>query len=393
LSDVRQFLHKNEKLLREQSTQRMEKDDEVWNANTDQLDLMLGASPKLNEADIRAQFPPRQYADVMVDWFLAGATPLTVVFHVPTFRREYERHWQDPSKTNIVWLAMVFAMFRRVFLSWKLEGNAPPECRGKELIKARHYRDLMSQCLLLADYTKPHRYLIETLLTVYHGDVSQRGDTYLWTLSGLATRLAMRMGYHRDGKAYPAITPFHAEMRRRVWCLVRQSDTWYSLKTGMPTMIRASVVDTELPRNLYDEDFDEDCKELPPGRSLDEQTPLSYVLTKSRLMFAFARILEHVQKIKGSSYEKVMELDAELREAREMTPDHLRVENITAYTRPELVTASTGLVSTFHKGLCGSLSQHGRTHATSSPDERVSNLLLNCFGFKLCFTSGYIRTN
>jgi len=36
------------------------------------------------------------------------------------------------------------------------------------------------------------------------------------------------MGYHRDAKWFPTITPFQAEMRRRTWALVRLSDIIFS---------------------------------------------------------------------------------------------------------------------------------------------------------------------
>ncbi|KAK4922067.1 hypothetical protein LTR66_016629 [Elasticomyces elasticus] len=144
-------------------------------------------------------------------------------------------------------------------------------------------------------------------------------------MTGVIVRLAMRSGYHRDSKMFPNITPFQGEMRRRVWTLVRHADLLFSFQVGLPSMVRYSDSDTELPRNLYDDDFDEDCKELPPARQLSEPTPIAYLIAKARLTYAFGRVVEQSSAVSTAPYEKVMEIDAELRQARDLIPDHLKI--------------------------------------------------------------------
>lgn len=226
-------------------------------------------------------------------------------------------------------------MMRLAMLSYYRDGDEPPEFRGKSLDMAGTYRTLMAQCLVLADYTKPHRYLIETLILHLHADYSQtkEADISVWVLIGMIARLAMRMGYHRDSKMFPNITPFQGEMRRRVWTFVRMADLLFSFHVSLPSLIRDADSDTELPQNLYDEDFDEDCQELPPPRPNDEPTAISYLIAKARLTHVFGRVLERTQSIASASYETVMELDNELRRAREMVPQHLRVRPIQESTR------------------------------------------------------------
>ena len=241
---------------------------------------------------------------------------------------------------------MLFAMMRLAMQSYHREGDEPPEFRGKSLDMAGTYRTLMAQCLVLADYTKPHRYLIETLILHLHADYSQckEGDISIWVLVGMIARLAMRMGYHRDSKVFPTITPFEGEMRRRVWTFVRMADLLFSFQVALPSLIRDTESDTEIPRNLYDEDFDEDCKELPPSRPNNEPTPIAYLATKARLTQGFSSVLERTQSVKSPSYETVMEVDSELRRAREMVPDHLRIRPIQECVRD---TAAM-IISRFH---------------------------------------------
>lgn len=259
------------------------------------------------------------------DFHCCGAPILLIAFN-----HQYERHWQDPSKSSLVWRALVFVIMRLALLSLHRDGHEPPELRGKALDMAATYRNAMAQCLVLADYTKPHRYVIEAMVLHILADNNQHQDveTSVWVLIGVVARLAMRMGYHRDSKMFPNISVFQGEMRRRIWATIRQGDLLFSYQAGFSGMIRANDSDTDFPHNLYDEDFDEDSTELPPERPFTEPTPISYTIIKSRLCSVFERVLEHSQKVKGSSYEEIMEIDSELRRASDIIPERLRVRQM-----------------------------------------------------------------
>lgn len=322
---MRNFFSTHKKQIEEQA--------EKVNASRPRTDvpgstLLFGIMKPLSRAEIMATLPSKYTTDVLVARYFNSYDPATHILHGPTFQAQYNKHWEDPSQTELVWIAMLFAMMRLAMLSYHREGDEPPEFRGKAMDMAGIFRNSVAQCLTLADYTKPHPYLIESLVFHLHGDFSQtrEADVSVWVLTGVIARLAMRMGYHRDSKMFPNITPFQGEMRRRVWSFVRQADLLFSFQVGMPSMLRTADSDTDLPRNLYDDDFDEDCKELPPPRQLSEPTPISYLITKARLVYAFGRVNEHASSASSSqSYDKVMEIDADLRRARDMIPDHLHI--------------------------------------------------------------------
>ncbi|KAJ5591872.1 uncharacterized protein N7459_002241 [Penicillium hispanicum] len=324
ISEVRNFFSTHKQQFEEQA--------EKVKATQPQTDvpgsaLLFGVMKPLSRAEILATLPSKYTTDLLVARYFNSYDPATHILHGPTFQSQYNKHWENPSKTEIVWIAMLFAMMRLAMLSYHREGDEPPEFRGKAMDMAGSFRNSVAQCLTLADYTKPHPYLIESLVFHLHGDFSQtrEADVSVWVLTGVIARLAMRMGYHRDSKAFPNITPFQGEMRRRVWSFVRQADLLFSFQVGMPSMLRAADSDTDLPRNLYDDDFDEDCKELPQPRQVCEPTPISYLITKARLVYAFGRVNEHASAVHSTSYDKVMELDADLRHARDLIPDHLQL--------------------------------------------------------------------
>jgi len=103
---------------------------------------------------------------------------------------------------------------------------------GRTLEMAAEYRLRTVQCLSNSDYTKSSIYTIETLCLYVQGEYASRWDAEvgIWIIAGIVVRLAMRMGYHRDPSNYPGITPYQAEMRRRVWAYVRQMDIMFSFQ-------------------------------------------------------------------------------------------------------------------------------------------------------------------
>ena len=172
--------------------------------------LLFGAGNPPSRNELMSQVPSRYIADILIARYFNTFDPAVHILHGPSFQRSYNTHWQDPSKTSIVWVAMLFSMFRLAMLSYTREGDEPTEFRGKSTDLAAAYRTHMANCLILADYTKPHNHIIETLIFHLHGEYTCNRDTEasVWVLVGMIARLAMRMGYHRDSKAFPNISPF-----------------------------------------------------------------------------------------------------------------------------------------------------------------------------------------
>ena len=142
----------------------------------------------------------------------------------------------------------------------------------------------------------------------------RRPDAHLgpWVCAGIAIRLAMRMGYHRDPSAYKEFTPFQCEMRRRVWACMIQLDALTSYQLGLPAMIHEPQCDTKLPRNLLDEDFGPSDAEIGPGRPLEELTPVLYIICKSELSAVFRTIFNRVSLGRTEAYDEIMILHRRL---------------------------------------------------------------------------------
>lgn len=116
-------------------------------------------------------------------------------------------------------------------------------------------------------------------------------------------------------------------MRRRTWALVRMSDVVFSYHVSLPTMISEDSCDTELPHNIFDEEFGPDSKVLPPSRPITEATPISYMVSKVRLCLELGNILKATNRVKNQvHYDEILRLDAKLREVRQDLPKHLKLD-------------------------------------------------------------------
>ncbi|SLM40670.1 Transcription factor domain, fungi [Lasallia pustulata] len=311
------------------------------------LGFLFAGTQLPDYTELLASLPSREITDRLVTRFFssvdAAVRELIVPYYLPhlltynpdilhpaSFQRLYNQHWAEPMKTGPTWLGQLFAILGLAMQSYHRQDDEPPEFQGQSLILACKYRALTAQCLLLADFTKPVNHMIETLTLHLNSEFNKNRDSEvaIWVLVGMIVRLAMRMGYHRDPKHFPKITPFQGEIRRRVWTYVRQCDILFSFQMGLPSMIRQGDCDTDFPRNLYDDEFDEETKLLPPSRPMSVQTPSSYLIAKGKLVFAFSKVVESLHSVSSCPYENIMSLDDYLQETNAALPPYLRLRSL-----------------------------------------------------------------
>lgn len=173
--------------------------------------LLLGASPA-SEVELRAELPHKSSVLALCSRYFNSMDNAVSIIHGPTFLQQLRTHWQDPSKTPIMWLGLLYSILCLAMLSYHKVGDEPAEWRGRTLELAAEYRLRTVQCLMKADYTKPVEYTVETMLLYVFGEYSSRwdADLGLWMIVSLIIRIAFRMGYHRDAKWFPSLTPFQA---------------------------------------------------------------------------------------------------------------------------------------------------------------------------------------
>lgn len=197
-------------------------------------------------------------------------------------------------------------------------------------IRVEFYREKIVQCVVLANYTKCPPYTVETFMLYFGTEYLRSADFQIsmWLMVGMIVRMAFRMGYHRDPSRFPNISPFRGEMRRRAWMMVMSLDLMSSSSVGLPRMIQPAMYDTQEPRNLAEDDLQEDILELPPARPEIELTQLLYSIVLSRVRIVHARVMDLMNATIQPPYREIMELDATLREVYTRIPDSSKITQI-----------------------------------------------------------------
>ncbi|PBP23967.1 hypothetical protein BUE80_DR005051 [Diplocarpon rosae] len=292
--------------------------------------FLFSAHPEASDSDLRAELPSKSAVDKLVTRYFSSYDPAVYILHSPTFHTQLQSHWQDPSKTSIVWLGLLYSILCLAMQSYHKFGDEPLEWKGRTLELAAEYRLRTVQCLVNSDYTVSSMYTIETMILYVHGEYNSSGldaEVGIWVIVGIIVRLSMRMGYHRDPSKYPDLTPFEGEMRRRCWSFVRQIDTMFSFQLSLPSMIRSTDCDAQLPRNIFEDEISPESKILPPPRPMREPTPISYLISKANIAYEFGEIIEEINSVNGThiGYEDVLKRDYRLRELKEEIAPHLRL--------------------------------------------------------------------
>lgn len=297
------------------------------------LGFMLSTPYAATREQLIAAVPEKKVADRLLSLWFNSPDPLKPILHAPTFQDEYRRFWRAPQDTSTTWLGMLFAIMS-LAASFGLRDIDPTSDAAKAIIADVHkYHTLSASAALLADFSKPKQYTVESLLLYAAGLRSDDAFVNVWLIAGLVIRIALRMGYHRDPSNYPAISVFQGEMRRRTWAMITMLDVLLSFQLGLPAMVKTLQSDTQPPRNLLDRDFDVNTKVLPPGRGIDELTPSSYTRAKVRIVRVFADASDTSHTTSPATHETTMELDRRLEEAKADIPPLLRMPDFS-----ELVT-------------------------------------------------------
>ncbi|UPX11294.1 uncharacterized protein EKO05_0001905 [Ascochyta rabiei] len=292
--------------------------------------FLYGQMKPTSRAEILSRFPPKPTADVLVSRFFNTYDPGIHIIHGPTFQKEYDQHWLNSDETPIIWLGLVYAMMCIALQSYTRAGDEPPEYSGKSWAMSKEYRDLTAQCLVMADITQPTQGMLETLILHVHAEYSRSRDAEvgIFISTGIIVRLAMRQGMHRDPGPYPGISVFQGEMRRRIWACIRSFDLLFSAQAGLPPIMRPRDTNTDVPRNLYDDELFEDMKVLPSSRPETEATPTLFLINRTRLIYKLGEAVELTDTLTCSSYDEVMKLDAQARELHENISPHLRLRSM-----------------------------------------------------------------
>ncbi|KAL4772582.1 fungal-specific transcription factor domain-containing protein [Aspergillus nidulans var. acristatus] len=264
-------------------------------------------------SSLKEMLPPRSIADELLHLYLSTFETTYRILHIPSFLKEYEAYWAAPEAADAVFVAKLLVLMATAscFISSSTTVNGKDTLHdvavgwifgvqkwiGSLFVRATAKFDILQiQCLLM----------IARQALAVDGDV-------VWLTSGSLIHTATIMGMHRDPARFGKMTPFWAEMRRRLWATILELELQASIDVGIPPSIDTDQYDCDLPSNLDDSDLTEDLVEAPVAK---ERTVLTQCSFQSMLAQSFplrVRIAKAVNSLRFTmAYDEALRLGENL---------------------------------------------------------------------------------
>ncbi|KAF4868955.1 Aurofusarin cluster transcription factor aurR2 [Colletotrichum siamense] len=187
--------------------------------------------------------------------FLSNVHPLTKIIHGPSMQEEVLRMLSNPTATDRSTEPLIFSIYLIAVVSLTDEEcrNLLDEPREKHLARYRYATEV---ALSRVDFLRSTNLKVLQAFTIYLLALRYLCDNdILWLMTGLATRMGQRMGLHRE-TSLKGLSPFEAEMRRRVWWQIIILDGRAAQVTGASMNPSAYLLgDTNKPVNVNDGDL------------------------------------------------------------------------------------------------------------------------------------------
>ncbi|KAL4901038.1 hypothetical protein BDW74DRAFT_187898 [Aspergillus multicolor] len=227
-------------------------------------------------ASLKEMLPPRNITDELLNLYLTTFETTYRVLHIPSFLKEYEAYWADPEGADTAFVAKLLALMAAAscFIGSSTTVNGSDTLHDVAVTWMLGIQSWVGS-LFMGATAKFDIMQIQCLLIIARQALAVDGDV-VWLTSGSLIHSATIMGMHRNPTRFPKMTPFWAEMRRRLWATVLELDLQASIDVGVPPSIDPDQYDCDLPSNLDDTDLTEDMLEAPVAKDRTVMTQSSF---------------------------------------------------------------------------------------------------------------------
>ncbi|KAM5481321.1 hypothetical protein MaudMau93_007151 [Microsporum audouinii] len=287
--------------------------ESTWSPN-----YPFGERPRRSKSTRKAMLasiPSREVADKFVEAYLDVIETSHRILHVPTLKLQIQAFWCQPSAADDGWLAQYFTILALGCDACRAEASDATE----PYTKLRHTLLTAAEtCLRLTPFL--YRPTLANLRTLCLMVIAKQIHTMscseheaCWPLTGLIVRLAMMVGMH-SSSSNKVYSPFHAEMRNRLWAVICFMDLKQSLLSGMPLQITAETFTCFAPANINEDEIHESFNGEILSRLLPERTDSTVLVVLHDVFPLVADIMRMVNSADGSlQYEDVLEYDSQIR--------------------------------------------------------------------------------
>ncbi|KAL5334956.1 fungal-specific transcription factor domain-containing protein [Aspergillus crustosus] len=312
LNDVMAFLQGRKKNLKAEGSDyhQMKKfRGELRSRETEEQErLKQGKTLSLEE-----MLPPRIIADELLHLYLSTFETTYRILHIPSFLREYEAYWAAPGSADTSFIAKLLSLMATAscFI------NSATTVNGKDTLHDVAVGWILGVqtwvgSLFVSATAKFDVLQVQCLLMIARQALAVDGDV-VWITTGSLVHSATAMGMHRDPTRFAKMTPFWAEMRRRLWATVLELDLQASVDMGIAPSIDLDQSDCGLPSNCDDADLIEDMVEPPMSEDGTIMTQCSFQTMLAHSFPLRLRIAKAVNSLKFTlSYDEALRMSEDL---------------------------------------------------------------------------------
>jgi hypothetical protein len=272
----------------------------------DEHRFVLSVDPKAKQT---FRMPPSDVTQHLWETFVENFDPLTKIVHVPTLRPAFQRATSNTHAISRNFEALMFAIFGAAILTLKDDDCQQMfhESRRSILLK---YTTATEAALSRAKFMATTSLVVLQALVIHIFSVR---DIYepraVWTLTGVAVRIAQGIGLDRDGTVL-GHSLFETEIRRRVWWQLKSHDFRAAELCGLAKFrdIATDGESTKWPSNINDNDLHPGISSLEVASfGLTDSTFLAFKFEMTN--FAASRIAAFRKLGKGPSQWNLDTLD------------------------------------------------------------------------------------
>ncbi|KAJ6157419.1 hypothetical protein N7470_005011 [Penicillium chermesinum] len=210
--------------------------------------------------------------------FLENVNPLIKILHTPTVQPQILDAMVDHEKMSRDLEALMFSMYCISLISLTAEEVAESFGESKKNL-LRRFRKGAQFAFRNTSLLRTSSFMVLQAFILYILSLRAVSDpSSVWTLSGIAMRIAQRIGIHRDGAGY-GLSPFDTEIRRRVWFQLVILDATSAQSCGVASSPMLPTSDSRPPANVNDSDLDPLMKQPPSEK--DGVTDMMFCLARS----------------------------------------------------------------------------------------------------------------
>ncbi|RSL48878.1 hypothetical protein CEP54_012703 [Fusarium duplospermum] len=214
--------------------------------------------------------------------FLDRVNPLIKIIHVPSVQALIVSAATDITLIPLDQQALMYSILGLAVLA--LRSDELADVLGADKTREGVLQDMLkSVSAVLVRFDVLKRYNMVILQALVHTSIILMGQCNKhasWVLLGSLVRIAMSMGYHRDGTQLH-LSPFETEMRRRIWWQIVMYDIKLGIDCGLAYSCIPKRFDTKQPLNLNDADLFPDATGELAHR--DGPTEMAFVMIIHRV--------------------------------------------------------------------------------------------------------------